>query len=98
MREPRSATAARRSASSRNELQRQHEGLNALTENTQQLREVLASPKARGQWGERMAEDVLRLAGFLEGVNYRKQATLADCAAAPTTRSCCRTVSSCTWT
>ena len=27
----------------------------------------------RGQWGERMAEDVLRLAGFVENVNYRKQ-------------------------
>jgi DNA recombination protein RmuC len=60
-----------------NELQRQHEGLNALTENTRQLREALASSKARGQWGERMAEDVLRLAGMLEGVNYRKQASLA---------------------
>jgi DNA recombination protein RmuC len=60
-----------------NELQRQHEGLNALTENTRQLREALASSKARGQWGERMAEDVLRLAGMLEGVNYRKQGSLA---------------------
>ena len=40
------------------------------------LREALASPKARGQWGERMAEDVLRLAGFVEGVNYVKQRTL----------------------
>ena len=40
------------------------------------LREALASPKARGAWGERMAEDVLRLAGFVEGVNYRKQRTL----------------------
>jgi DNA recombination protein RmuC len=59
-----------------NELQRQHEGLANLTENTRQLRQVLASSKARGQWGERMAEDVLRLAGFLEGVNYRKQRTL----------------------
>ena len=59
-----------------NELQRQHEGLNALTENTRRLRETLASSKARGQWGERMAEDVLQLAGFLEGVNYRKQMTL----------------------
>jgi DNA recombination protein RmuC len=59
-----------------NELRRQHEGLNALTENTQQLREALASQKVRGQWGERMAEDVLRLAGFLEGVNYKRQATL----------------------
>jgi DNA recombination protein RmuC len=60
-----------------NELRRQHEGLETLSANTQQLREVLASSKARGQWGERMAEDVLRLAGLLEGVNYRKQATLA---------------------
>ena len=30
-------------------------------------------PTARGQWGERMAEDVLRLAGFVENVNYVKQ-------------------------
>jgi DNA recombination protein RmuC len=59
-----------------NELQRQHEGLNTLSEHTRQLREALASSKVRGQWGERMAEDVLRLAGFLEGVNYRKQVTL----------------------
>ncbi|HEV7526430.1 MAG TPA: DNA recombination protein RmuC [Acidimicrobiia bacterium] len=60
-----------------NELQRQHEGMNRLSEHTHQLREALASSKVRGQWGERMAEDVLQLAGFLEGVNYRKQATLA---------------------
>ena len=60
-----------------NELQRQHEGLNALSENTHHLREALASSQVRGQWGERMAEDVLQLAGFLEGVNYRKQTTLA---------------------
>jgi DNA recombination protein RmuC len=39
----------------------------------QSLREVLASSKARGQWGERLADDVLRAAGFVEGVNYRKQ-------------------------
>src|SRR5580765_1340848 len=59
-----------------NELRRQHEGLTALSEHTQSLREALASSKARGQWGERMAEDVLRLAGLLEGVNYRKQASI----------------------
>ena len=45
----------------------------ALARTTEQLRQALASPKARGQWGERMAEDVLRVAGFREGVNYRKQ-------------------------
>ena len=44
-----------------------------LTETTQHLREALASPQARGQWGERMAEDVLRAAGMREGLNYRKQ-------------------------
>ncbi len=60
-----------------NELQRQHAGLNALSEHTRQLREALANSRVRGQWGERMAEDVLQLAGFLEGVNYRKQATIA---------------------
>ncbi len=44
-----------------------------LAETTNSLREALASPKARGQWGERMAEDVLRLAGFVDGINYSKQ-------------------------
>jgi DNA recombination protein RmuC len=48
----------------------------ALSDSTRSLREALASPQARGQWGERMAEDVLRLAGFTENVNYRKQASL----------------------
>jgi DNA recombination protein RmuC len=44
-----------------------------LTDATRDLREALVSTKARGQWGERMAEDVLRLAGLIENVNYRKQ-------------------------
>jgi DNA recombination protein RmuC len=47
-----------------------------LAETTGQLRQALASPKSRGQWGERMADDVLRSAGFVEGINYRKQAQL----------------------
>jgi len=48
-----------------------------LAETTQSLRQALASPKARGQWGERMADDVLRLAGLIEGVNYRRQTGVA---------------------
>jgi len=48
-----------------------------LAASTSTLREALASPQARGRWGERMAEDVLRLAGFVENVNYRKQVTVA---------------------
>jgi DNA recombination protein RmuC len=60
------------------ELRRQHDAVDSLHQTTRQLREALASTKVRGQWGERMAEDVLRLAGLLEGVNYRKQRTLDD--------------------
>jgi DNA recombination protein RmuC len=55
------------------QLSQHHEGLNSLLETTQSLREALSSSKARGQWGERMAEDVLRLCGLVENVNYRKQ-------------------------
>lgn len=44
-----------------------------LQETTQQLKAALANTKTRGQWGERMAEDVLRMAGFVEGINYIKQ-------------------------
>jgi DNA recombination protein RmuC len=47
-----------------------------LAETTQSLREALSSTTARGQWGERMAEDVLRLAGFIDGVNYRRHQPL----------------------
>lgn len=41
------------------------------------LREALASSNARGQWGERMAEDVLRLAGMQEHVNYVKRTAVS---------------------
>jgi DNA recombination protein RmuC len=47
------------------------------------LREALASSKTRGQWGERMAEDVLRLAGFVEHVNYTKQTAVEGGRALP---------------
>ena len=49
----------------------------SLADSTRSLERALASPKARGQWGERMAEDVLRSAGFIEGINYHKQKKLA---------------------
>lgn len=58
-------------------LTKEVEGTSRVTEKlnqtTAQLTNALASSQHRGQWGERMAEDVLRLAGLLEGVNYRKQ-------------------------
>ena len=55
----------------------------ALTQTTNLLREALASTKARGQWGERMAEDVLRLAGFIENVNYLKQKSIDGAGSRP---------------
>jgi DNA recombination protein RmuC len=48
-----------------------------VAEVTGSLREALASPKARGAWGERTADDILRVAGFIEGVNYRKQRSVS---------------------
>ena len=54
-----------------------------LAETTQSLREALSSTSARGQWGERMAEDVLRLAGFIDGVNYRKHQAIAGSGCIP---------------
>ena len=47
-----------------------------LQETTSRIQGALASSRIRGQWGERMAEDILRLAGFIEGINYRKQKAL----------------------
>ncbi len=54
-----------------------------LAETTQSLREALSSTTARGQWGERMADDVLRLAGFIDGVNYRRHQPLAGSGGIP---------------
>ncbi len=46
-----------------------------LSRTAGELREAFASPQARGLWGERMAEDVLRAAGMVEGINYVTQRT-----------------------
>jgi DNA recombination protein RmuC len=54
-----------------------------LAETTQSLREALSSTSARGQWGERMAEDVLRLAGLIDGVNYHKRRAIAGAGGIP---------------
>ncbi len=61
-----------------NNLRTTWEQTQALARSTSALREALASTRARGQWGERMAEDVLRMAGFIENVNYMKQKSSAE--------------------
>jgi len=54
-----------------------------LQDTANHLRQALVSTKARGLWGERMAEDVLQLAGFVEGVNYFKQKVLEEAGSRP---------------
>ena len=44
-----------------------------LSETTGKLQAALGNTRVRGQWGERMADDILASIGFLEGINYRKQ-------------------------
>ena len=46
----------------------------SLRDTTTKLREILSSSQTRGQWGERMVEDILKFIGLMENVNYRKQA------------------------
>lgn len=65
-------------------LIRKHEDVtHRLKETTEHLREALASSKKRGEWGERMAEDIINLTGMIEGVNYIKQKALQGSSGRP---------------
>jgi DNA recombination protein RmuC len=66
-----------------NQLRWASEQTTKLQETANQLNVALSSTKTRGQWGERMAEDVLRLAGFVEGINYSKQKALETVSSRP---------------
>ncbi len=48
-----------------------------LADTTQGLQQVLSSSQARGSWGERMVEDILRTLGMEEGLNYEYQKTIS---------------------
>jgi DNA recombination protein RmuC len=54
-----------------------------LSDTTDKLRHTLASSKKRGEWGERMAEDIIRLVGLVEGINYIKQKALGGSTGRP---------------
>ena len=54
-----------------------------LQETTNHLNNILGNVKLRGQWGERMAEDIIRYIGLIEGVNYQKQTKLASSTTKP---------------
>jgi len=49
-----------------------------LIETTSSLKAILANSQARGQLGERIADDILRIAGFIENINYIKQKALSN--------------------
>ena len=55
------------------EIKRTSEVASKLQKSTDHLNEVLSNPTARGNWGEKMVEDILQLVGLEEGANYLKQ-------------------------
>jgi len=55
------------------QMENSQAGISKLTDTTSQLRQILSSSQARGQWGERMVEDILNFIGLTEGMNYKKQ-------------------------
>jgi len=54
-----------------------------LASSTEGLRALLDNSRARGQWGERMADDILRACGLQEGVQYLKNRALDTSASRP---------------
>jgi len=64
-------------------IKKHEEVTTKLKDTTEHLGKALASSKKRGEWGERMAEDIIRLAGMVEGINYIKQKTLESSAGRP---------------
>lgn len=55
------------------ELGRAGERVETLARETGRLARVLGQSRLRGQWGERLAEDLLRAAGLVEGVSWVRQ-------------------------
>ena len=64
---------ARKFGNLENELKNASIATQKLAETTVKLNNILGNVKLRGQWGERMAEDIIRYAGLIEGINYLKQ-------------------------
>lgn len=57
----------------KNELEQQRRLTEQLKTTTENLRSVLSNNQARGAFGEQVADDLLRMAGFREGIEYEKQ-------------------------
>jgi DNA recombination protein RmuC len=49
--------------------------LNEIGNDTKTLKSILTNARTRGQWGERMVEDIINLVGLQENISYSKQET-----------------------
>jgi len=56
-------------------LEEQKTLTNQLKVTTEGLKNVLSNNQMRGQFGEQVAEDLLKMSGFVSGVSYDKQVT-----------------------
>jgi len=54
-----------------------------LKTSTEALSKVLSNNQARGQWGERIIEDILRSAGLIENIHFARQVPLGTSAVKP---------------
>lgn len=59
-------------------LEEQSKVTEALKTTSEGLRRVLTNNQLRGQFGEQVAEDLLKSSGFVAGVNYQKQQTTGN--------------------
>ncbi len=57
----------------KSQMEESRKNIGVLTDTTSKLRQILSSSQARGQWGERMVEDILNFLGLSEGINYTQQ-------------------------
>ena len=71
-------TLSKNTAALEGQMKESKESVGKLTDTTSQLRQILSSSQARGQWGERMVKDILDFIGLVEGINYSQQAQVSE--------------------
>jgi DNA recombination protein RmuC len=59
------------------ELEQVTKDSNQLQQTTASLVAVLGNARVRGQWGQKMADDILRFCGLQEGIHYRREREIA---------------------
>jgi len=64
-------------------LQTNSEQTARLQEVTGKLNTILSDSRQRGLWGQRIADDILRMVGMEEGINYISQKTLSSSSGRP---------------